>query len=112
MSNERTIQTTSTTTKISPKNPSDHITIYYGWHPDTHEVVVSIEDGISRERHDFPQLPESQWRTLDFDDHDLVDALFHLSTELRDIQKLIADKDSPIERALLQYIRKIIGDAL
>ena len=92
MSDERTIQTIATTTKVSPKGPNDFITIYYGWHPDTHEVVVSIEDGASGDRHEFPQLPESQWRALDFDDPAFVDALFHLSTDVRDIQKLIAEK--------------------
>lgn len=112
MSNERRFQTIATTTKISPMSPNSHITIYYGWHPDTHEVVVSIVNGIASDRHEFPELPESQWQTLDFDDPAFVDDLFHSSTEVRDIQKLIADKDSPVGKALLQYLHKIIGEAL
>ena len=108
--NERMIQAVSMTAKMQPRN--EVITIYYGWHPDTDEVVVSITQGPATIEDSLPQLPESQWQTLNLGDSALVDRLFSGVSELRDIQTLISQKDSPSQRALLQYFHKIVGDAL
>ena len=109
---ERDIEVSSITTKMASRNLNELVKIYYGWHPDSGEVVMSVKEGATQ-RDEFPlRLPEREWRTLDFEDLGLVDALFSDSTDLQFIEKLISEKERPASMALLQYIHWKIGQAL
>ena len=109
---ERHIEVSSVAMKMGPRNSRGDITIYYGWHPDSGEVVVSVKTGTARPDEFAKQLPEGEWRTLDFEDPDLVDALFSGNHDLQVIEKLISEKDTSIGMALIQYIHWITGRAL
>ena len=105
---ERSIQILSIMVKMKP-----YVTIFYGWHPDTGEVVVSIKEGAVGEPGNPASLPESEWQTLDFTDESMVDALFSFAySPLRDIQELIDKKDYPSEMATIQYVNWLTGQAI
>jgi len=58
------------------------------------------------------EIPESQWRTLDFNDSELNDVLSSNVTEVATVKAMVEDIASPITRAKLEYMHQIIGEGL
>ncbi len=108
---QRIIKTLRRVQRIGIGAPPGGVTIYYGRHPDSNEILVKIDAGTAGRGDDIPDFPLEEWSKLDLEDPAVIAALFDES-DLWEIRKIISERDNPSSEALLRYMFKIIGDVL